>query len=428
MMRNTISAECASAHHFLADWARTTEGNPMPGRGVLKHTLRLVLAVGLLAAPVCGQELIEQRRGHAVRPRTVPVTAERVAQLMTPKGFAVDVFADGLGRPRMMAVGEDGTVYVTRRDAGDVLALRDADGDGKAEDVRTAIKLSRAHGIAIHGGRAWIATVREVFVADIQPDGSFGQPQRIIGNLPEGGRHPNRTLLIGPPPDNDRLFITVGSTCNCCMEDHPWSATILRANLDGSGVERFAEGLRNTLGFGWHPTTRELWGMDHGSDWLGDAFPPEELNRLEQGKHYGWPLMHGDNELTPLQDYPEGVDLDQWRARATPMTLGYEAHAAPLQMAFYDAEQFPAEYRGDAFVAMHGSWNRRPPVGYEVVRIDFDEQGQPQRFEGFLNGFLLLDSGEVFGRPAGVAVWTDGSLLVGDDENGVIYRVRYEGE
>ena len=385
----------------------------------------LVLSLLLVQCATAQEELIEEREGHRVQPRIVPATDERIGRLKAPAGFRVEVFARDLGEPRMLAVGDDGTVYVTRRKPGDVLALRDADGDGRAESVTPVVQnLPDAHGITLRDGKMYIATVRELYVADLG-SGAKGKPQKILGDIPPGGRHPNRTLGFGP---DGLLYVSVGSTCNCCVEKHSESAAIFRVKPDGSGRELFASGLRNTIGFGWHPKTQQMWGMDHGSDWLGDDFPPEELNRLEAGKHYGWPFFNADNQLIELRDYPAGFDADGWRAKVTPYVIGYTAHTAPLQMAFYTGEQFPAEYRNDAFVAMRGSWNRKPPAGYEVVRIRFDESGKPQKIEPFVTGFLLDDGAAAFARLAGCAVAKDGSLLVGDDTNGVIYRIGYDGK
>lgn len=376
-----------------------------------------------------GQELIDDREGHVLRPGQVPPTEARIAQLSLPDGFEVTVFAHDLGEPRMLAVGPDGTVYVTRRKPGDVVAMRDTDGDGTADQVGSVVEgIPDVHGITIHDGRMYLANVDSVFVAEMGEDG-IGAPEQIISGLPPGGRHPNRTLAVGP---DDKLYVTVGSTCNACIEPFAASASILRADLDGSNVQIFAAGLRNTLGIGWHPASGAMWGMDNGTDWLGDREPPEELNRLASGEHYGWPFAYGDNQLIELETYPPDFDPEAWLARSVPSVLGYSAHAAPLQLAFYTADRFPAEYRGDAFVAMHGSWNRRPPVGYEVARVVFDDTGTPEQIEPFLTGFLIQPAdgdGEWawFGRPAGIVVGGDGALLVSDDSNGVIYRIAHSG-
>jgi glucose/arabinose dehydrogenase len=224
------------------------------------------------------------------------------------------------------------------------------------------------------------------------------------------------------------LYISVGSTCNACDETGPEHATILRAKPDGTARVIYASGLRNTIGFAWHPSTRELWGMDHGIDWLGDDDQPEELNRLAQGKQYGWPYIYADGKHNPQDEPPGDISMEQWARMSEPPVLLYTAHSAPMQMVFYSASQFPAEYRGSAFVAMHGSWNRNPPSGYEVVRIRF-EAGRPVAIEPFLTGFLVDQGGSygAIGRPVGLAVARDGSLLVSDDMNGVIYSVSRDG-
>jgi glucose/arabinose dehydrogenase len=373
-----------------------------------------------------GDELVAEQGGNTVQPATVQPTKTLIEQLKVPRGFKVSVFALNLGQPRMMAVGDGGVIYVTRREPGDVVGMWDLDADGIAERVEPVVQnLPGAHGIAVRKGRMYIATVREVYVANVRKDGTVGPVRKLIENLPEGGRHPNRTLVFGP---DEMLYVSVGSTCNCCMEANPESATILRVDPETGDRGIWARGLRNTLGFGWHPKTEVCWGMDHGSDWLGDQFPPEELNKLDKGKDYGWPLLHGKNEYSERIKVPPGEDIEQWKSRCTPMTLGYTAHAAPLQMAYYTGRKFPAEYRNDAFVAMHGSWNAKPAVRYEVVRIRFDkDNGAPVAIEPFISGWLLGEN-QQFGRPCGIAVAGDGSLIVGDDTNGVIYRVGYAGE
>lgn len=371
-----------------------------------------------------GQSLLTVRKGGRYITPIRPVTADRVARLKLPEGFAVSVWASGLDRIRMMELGPDGTVYVTRPRSGEVLALRDTDGDGKAEEPNVAVRLPRVHGIFIHEGKTmYLVTVGEIYVCDLEPDG-VGRPRRIFTGMPTARGHHNRTLAIGP---DGRLYITVGSTCNCCWEKNPENATMLVANADGSDCKVFARGLRNTIGFGWHPKTKELWGMDHGTDWLGPNTPPEELNRIRLGRHYGWPWVYGDRKTIPLEQHEAVGDLEEFAKTTTPPVLGFQAHSSPIAMVFYTAEQFPEEYRNDAFVAFHGSWNRTRPVGYKVVRIRFRD-GKPSDFEDFLTGFLVMDDDQpyAFGRPAGLVVMQDGSLLVGDDSNGVVYRVWYD--
>ena len=379
---------------------------------------RLVLVVLLAGLLACGEE-IREAIGKATinRPRKTPFHPDLLQRLKVPSGFHVNVFAENTGEPRMMAVGPDGSVYVTRPEQGDVIRLTDKNGDGKSDGISSIAKgIRRPHGIHIHEGKLYLAGVHEVYVSDL--DGK--NLKKLITGLPEGSQHLNRTIGVGP---DGLLYISIGSNCNNCVEPNPENATILQASLDGSRRRIFAKGLRNTIGFDWHPQTREFWGMDHGSDGRGDNLPPEELNRLQLNSDYGWPFCYANKQPDPLSEQPKGTRKEAYCQKTTPMALGYQAHSAPIEMIFYAGRQFPEEYRGDAFVAMHGSWNRSVPVGYKVVRIRF-QNGKPQAFQDFLTGFLISQDRQ-FGRPAGLAVTKEGALLISDDENGMIYRVAY---
>jgi Raf kinase inhibitor-like YbhB/YbcL family protein len=356
---------------------------------------------------------------HILKPFELP--APEVSQLHVPAGFRIQKFAENLGNTRILAIGPSGNVYVTRREEGDILMFRvGADGLGTGQPVRVASR-SGLHGITFSKGKVYLASVHEIFKADVRPDGTFGPLDMIIHDLPDAGQHNTRTVQIGP---DDMMYISVGSTCNECAEANPENATILRASLDGKSRSIFASGLRDTVGWGWQPQTGELWGVDNGMDGLGDNVQPEELNHIEKGKRYGWPYLFGDNQPNPHLDPPGGLQKSELAKTNVPMALGYTAHAAPMQMSFYNASQFPAEYQGDAFVSMRGSWNRKPPSGYEVVRIHF-KNGQAVSMEPFVTGFVTPE-GE-HGRIVGNAVAQDGSLLFTDDRNGVIYRVSYVG-
>ena len=286
------------------------------------------------------------RQGSEFQPAGRPFSDELMKQLRLKDGFAINVFAKDMGNARMMAVGGDGTVYVTRRGEGDVVALNDRDGDGVAEQRRTIAQRPGMHGIHLHDGKMYLATTGEVFVADLKPDGTIGELKALIEDLPTHGGHHNRTLAIGPT--DGMLYLTVGSTCNACVEQDHRNATMLRGNADGSEMKIFAKGLRNTIGFGWHPQSKELWGMDHGIDWLGDDIPPEELNRLEDGHDYGWPYVWGDRQVNPNIDSPPDMTKEEYAKLTTPVKK-FPAHNAPIGMVFYTGEQFPEEYRNDAF-------------------------------------------------------------------------------
>ena len=372
------------------------------------------------------QQRIERLEGHLATPKRLEFDESLLSQLKMPPGFQISVFAKDLGNPRNLAVAPNGTVYITRREQGDVLALKDTTGDGRADQQRTvASGLKYVNGIIIHQNRLYFVTDKQLYAADLRSDGMEGKPQVLINDLPDGGQHPNRTLGFSP---DGMLYISVGSSCNACDESNEEHATLLRAQPDGSKREIYARGLRNTIGFAWHPQTGELWGMDHGSDWRGDDQPPEELNRLQQGQHYGWPFCWGDRQPDVyLPANPEGMSKEEFCQNKTqPPILTYQAHSSPLDLIFYTASQFPQEYRGDVFVTMRGSWNRNPPVGYKVVRLRF-QNGKPVGFEDFITGFLTEDGKAQFGRPVGLAIAPDGSLLFADDTNGVIYRVSYKG-
>lgn len=355
-----------------------------------------------------------------VKPDKVAPTPERIAGIKAPPGFRVDVFARDLKNIRIIAVAPDGTIYISRRDQGDVLMFKDVDGDGKPDAAPvTVASRAGAHGLAIRDGKLYLATVKEVFVADIRPDGTLTPLKLIIGDLPDAGQHPNRTLAFGP---DGMLYISAGSTCNTCNESNPENATLLRATPDGKQRTIFATGLRNMIGYDWNPGTGELWGMDHGIDFLGDDDQQEELNKIELGKQYGWPHVYGEGKIYP-QSTPVGdITKEEWKARSAPMVLGYTAHAAPMQLLFYRGTNFPVQYQGDAFATMRGSWNRSTPSGYEIVRIRFAD-GKPTAIEPFVTGFLTDGGKTHIARPVGLATTRDGALLMADDANGVLYRI-----
>ena len=363
--------------------------------------------------------------GHILEPKQVSVD-NKLHKIAVPRGFEINVFAKDLVNPRMMAVADDGTIYITRRSVGDVLLLRDTNGDGKSDEQRSVANRPGMHGIAISGNTMYLATVNDVYRTTIQPDGNLAPLEHIVDDLPDGGQHPNRTLVVGP---DGKVYVSVGSTCNACDETNSESATMLQMEPDGSSRRIFASGLRNTIGFGFEPQSGELYGMDHGIDWLGDNEQYEELNHLVQGKRYGWPYIYGASKFNPQDEPPGDISLAEWAAKSVEPVGFYTPHAAPMQMIFYTAEQFPDDYHGDAFVAMRGSWNRKPPSGYEVARIKF-EGGNPVGFEAFAQGFLSRQGKHWVhrGRLAGIVQAKDGSLLVADDTNGVIYRITYTGK
>jgi glucose/arabinose dehydrogenase len=364
---------------------------------------------------------------HVFRPPPVPPTEARMAGLKVADGFTLTVFARGLGAPRMLAVTPDGKVYVTRRgENGDVLLLRDTDGDGVAEAPRTVLRLPHVHGIAIRDGTVYLAAIREIYSAPIQEDGGFGELTKLYDDLPDAGQHPNRTLAFSP---SGKLFLSVGSTCNAAPEPNPESATLLEIATDGSGRRIHASGLRNTIGFAWQPQTLRLYGLDHGIDWLGDQTQREELNELKEGKDYGWPFVFENGKPNPARDprLHNGRSWAEHAAACEPCVLSHDAHSAPMALLFPSERHFPASFHGDALATFHGSWNRGEPSGYSVMRLRFRD-GEAVRFEDFITGFYLQGDRTQFGRPCGLAEWNDGTVLMSDDGGGVIYRIWHSAD
>lgn len=381
------------------------------------------LAPGAMAQQGDGTDV--QVTANYFKPAKVAATDARIAALTLPAGFTVQPFARDLGNVRIIVVSDKGDVYASRREEGDVILLKDADGDGRADGAPVVVANKRgAHGLAIKDGRLYVATVNEVFAADIRDDGTLGPLTMIADDLPDAGQHANRVMKFGP---DGQMYLSVGSTCNACNESNPESAAILRFAPDLKSRTVFASGLRNTIGFDWDPGTGELWGLDHGIDLLGDEVQPEELNHLQEGRKYGWPHVYGAGDIYPQSTPEGGISKEEWRAQSEPMVMGYTAHSAPMQMVFYDGGSFPEDYTGDAFATMRGSWNRKPASGYELVHVDF-QNGQPRSIEPFLTGFLTDGGTTHFARPVGLAIARDGALLMGDDANGVIYRIAYDGQ
>jgi glucose/arabinose dehydrogenase len=357
--------------------------------------------------------------GCAIDPRAAPATDQ--ARLRVPPGFAIEIFAEGLLRPRLLALDPRGTVLVSVSRSGRVLALPDDDGDGRADrTVLVAADLDLPHGLAVHRSALYVAETGRVVRLPYDPATrrATGPPVVVVPDLPPRGGHWTRTLAVGP---DGRLYVAVGSSCNACEERDGRRAAITRYEADGSGETRLATGLRNAVGLAFRPATGELWATVNGRDWLGDDRPAEYVTRVEAGGFYGWPYCHWDIDGRLFPD-PDLGSAERCQHVTRPSLL-YQPHAAPLGMAFYTGAAFPPDYRGDLFVALHGSWNRTVPTGYKVVRVRLD--GAAPRVEDFATGWL--DGDRAWGRPVDVAVGADGSLFVSDDIQGVVYRISYTG-
>lgn len=387
-------------------------------------------SAAIFAGSVTGQPEVQPRIGssqsNVVAPAQLAPTAERLANLKLPPGFQIRKFAE-LQNPRIILAAPDGTVYVSQRDPGQVTMLKDTNGDGRVDVQKVVATRKQAHGLAMRGNQLFFTTVKEIYVANKKADGTLSTPKLVLNNLPDGGQHPNRTIGFGP---DQKMYISVGSTCNACNEPNEENATMLQADSNGKNRKIFASGLRNTIGFGWHPTTKRFIGWDHGIDTLGDNESKEEINELKMGKRYGWPYIYENDKAIDHPKPPPAYTFEDWAKMSEEPQLMNTAHSAGMQMKFYTGRQFPAEYRNDAFVTLRGSWNRKPPSGYEVVRVKFNQAGKPTSIEPFISGFLLPEGATGglpghMGRLVGLEQMPDGSLLVGDDTNNVIYRISY---
>lgn len=336
-------------------------------------------------------------------------------QLTVPPGFKVSVFAENLNGLRYLALGPGGVVYGSRPGSrsdpnGAVVRLPDANGDGVADSVVVvASGLQRPFGIAFRGDTMYVAEEKSVK----RFDPGAAAPVTVVSRIPGGTGHSTRTIVFGT---DGKMYVSVGSSCNICDESDSMRAAVVQFNRDGSGGRVFARGLRNSVGLALHPTTGALWATNNDRDQLGDDIPPERINIVKDGKHYGWPQCY-----LPGQRNPEYATADC--STVEPPAITFQAHSAPLGINFYTGTAFPADYRGDAFVAYHGSWNRSVPTGTKVVRVQV-ENGRPVGIDDFVTGWQRPD-GSRWGRPVGVVATPDGALLVSDDMGGKIWRVTY---
>jgi glucose/arabinose dehydrogenase len=393
----------------------------------------LLLALGLAATvPALAQRGVPPRH----KTRTVFVTKyaqhldflpEMVKLLKVPAGWQVSVAASGLGRPRMLYPAPNGGLYITRRDGGDVLLLKDADGDSKFEDLVTvAADFKGVHGITAREGWLYLCNDNLLRRYRQNPDGSLGAMETLISDLPNGGQHPNRTMAFGP---DGMLYLSVGSECNDCKEANKEMASMLRIDPATWKRTMYATGLRNTIGFDWHPSTHELWGIDNGGDGKGNKWPPEEVNHIVQGGVYGFPFVYGKREVDQSREDPAGDIKEEYAKNTVPSVLELGAHQAPIGFTFFGAARnIPAEYANDGLVCWHGSWARSKPVGFKVQRIRF-QNGEAVAAEDFLTGFLkpgllMFKRKARFGRPAGITVTPAGVVYVSDDANGVLYAIK----
>jgi glucose/arabinose dehydrogenase len=402
------------------------------GRSTVRHVIWLA---ALLALPglACSSPDSVSAQGEAskapsesserepvARAEAGPASRLPLGEIRLPEGFSIGVFSEEVPNARSLALSPGGVLYVGTRSAGKVYALTDRDRDGRADRVHTiASGLRMPNGVAWKDGALYVAEVSRVLRFDGIDERLSDPPEpKVVSDaFPSDRHHGWKFIAFGP---DGWLYVPVGAPCNVCDPDDPIYSTITRLRPDGaSKPEIYARGVRNTVGFAWHPTTGELWFTDNGRDRMGDNRPPDELNRAPKpGMHFGFPYCHGDGIREP--DLGRGKDC----SRYVPPVQELGPHVAALGMRFYTGSMFPAEYRNQIFIAEHGSWNRSVPIGYRVTLVRLDGQGRATSYETFAEGWLR-EGGNDLGRPVDVLVMPDGALLVSDDEAGAIYRITY---
>ena len=350
-------------------------------------------------------------------------------KIVLPDGFKIEIYASDVENARSMTVSPSGTIFVGNRKSDNVFALIDENKDGKVDKkylITDKLK-NMPNGVAFHEGDLYVAEVNKIWVfKDIENKleliDQYGfypeDPILITDDFPSDKHHGWKYIAIGP---DNKLYVPVGAPCNICESRDEIYSTITRMDLDGSNREIYARGVRNTVGFTWNKETGEMWFTDNGRDMLGDNYPPCELNKVTKpDQHYGYPYCHGGDISDP--EFGSKYACEDF---IKPMqNLG--PHVAPLGLKFYDGNMFPEEYKGDIFIAEHGSWNRTKKIGYRITRVKIKDN-KSVGYEPFISGWLEKDINDAWGRPVDVVILEDGSMLISDDYANVIYRVTYSG-
>ena len=353
----------------------------------------------------------------------------QLENLTLPEGFKIQLYASDVENARSMAISPLGTIFVGNRRSDNVFALKDTDGDNVVDKkylITDKLK-NMPNGVAYYKGDLYVAEVNKIWVfRDIENNldyiDKFGdypeEPELLSDDYPSDRHHGWKYISFGP---DGKLYVPVGAPCNICESNDDVYASITRMDPDGSNKEVYVSGVRNTVGFTWHPETGEMWFTDNGRDMLGDNYPPCELNKVQKPKqHFGYPYCHGNDISDPefgskysCEDFVKPVQ-----------NLG--PHVAPLGLKFYDGDMFPNEFKGDVFIAEHGSWNRSKKIGYRITRVKI-ENIKSVGYEPFIYGWLNEEEQEAWGRPVDIIILKDGSMLISDDYANAIYRVYYDG-
>lgn len=349
----------------------------------------------IIISTVCGQQKIPLER------------------IKLPDGYHIEVYTDQVENARALDFADNGTLFVGSRSKGDIYAVTP---DRKVFVLDRGLKMPA--GLDYFEGDLYVSALSSILRYDDILNRLSDPPEPIVLNnqFPDKEWHGWKFIKVGP---DRKLYVPVGAACNVCDSANPVYATICRMNLDGSDLEIFAHGVRNTVGFDWNPNTNALWFTDNGRDWLGDHNPPDELNKADgKGSHFGFPYLHGENVRDPefWEKRPDGIEF------VSP-EVEFPAHVAALGMRFYTGEMFEEKYRGGIFIAQHGSWNRSEKIGYQVVFVSV-ENGRASDYEVFASGWLHDE--KFFGRPVDVEIGPDDALYVSDDHAGCVYRIWYE--
>lgn len=381
----------------------------------MKLSTFLMMAVFLLSLS-CGNINPPKPRLSKKTPTNLPLE-----KINLPEGFHISIYAENVTNARSMALSPNGTLFVGTRDRGSVYALVDTDGDYQIDKQYVLAKgLNMPNGVAFRDGDLYVAEVNRILKFENIEANLDNPPAPVVvyDQYPKDKHHGWKYIAFGP---DGKLYVPVGAPCNICEPSEIY-ASITRINPDGTGLEIVQHGIRNTVGFTWHPETKELWFTDNGRDWMGDDLPACELNHAPRDNmHFGYPYCHqGD-----LPDPEFGVKRNC--EEFTPPVQNLGPHTAPLGLAFYTGSQFPAAYKNKVLIAEHGSWNRSKKIGYRISMVTLDENFQATSYEPFADGWLMEDEDDVWGRPVAITFLPDGSMLVSDDYADVIYRIYYEG-
>jgi len=380
----------------------------------MHHYLRLLVLLSLL--------MLQCSNINPPKPKLLRLENNKLPleKIRLPEGFKIDLFAKEVKNARSLCLSPKGTLFVGTRSEGNVYALQDTDGDKKADKQYLIAKgLKMPNGVAFHKGALFVAEVSRIIRFDDIENRLANPPTPVVvyDKYPSDTHHGWKYIAFGP---DGKLYVPVGAPCNICEPEKIY-ASITRINPDGSGLEIVQSGIRNTVGFAWHPDTKDLWFTDNGRDWMGDDLPACELNRANRDSlHFGYPYCHqgdlSDPEFGNKRPCSEFVQPVQ--------KMG--PHTAPLGIEFYTGKMFPEMYKKQAFIAEHGSWNRSKKIGYQISLVTLDQNFKALGYTAFADGWLDKATDEPWGRPVDIELMPDGSMLVSDDFADCIYRIYYD--